>query len=229
MMRSEKIEQLRGGLVVSCQAPAGSPLNEADIMAALALVAERNGAAGVRVNGPEHIAAVRRRVQLPLIGIEKVDSAESEVYITPTLAVAQRIAASGTDIIALDATRRPRPHGERLEDLIRRVREELKLPVMADISTFEEGCYAADCGADLVATTLCGYTDETAHIRPPDFRLVERLAGRLNVPVICEGGVASPEQARRALDGGAFAVVVGGAITGVDQLVRAFVTGLKTG
>lgn len=223
----EKIERLRGGLIVSCQAPKGSPLNDPRIISALALTAEQNGAVGVRINGPEHIAAVRRLVSVPVIGIEKVDSDESEVYITPTFAVAQRIAASGADIIALDATRRPRPQGEQLETLIRRVREELRLPVMADVSTLEEGMYAADCGADLVATTLCGYTDETAHLRPPDFALIERLAQKLSAPVICEGGVTAPEQARRALDCGAFAVVVGAAITAVNRLVRAFVRGLS--
>jgi N-acylglucosamine-6-phosphate 2-epimerase len=226
-MLPEKIERLRGGLIVSCQAPKGSPLDDSRIISALALTAEQNGAVGVRINEPEHIAAVCRLVSVPVIGIEKVDSDESEVYITPTFAVARRIAASGADIIALDATGRPRPRGEKLAELIRRVREELRLPVMADVSTLEEGMYAADCGADLVATTLCGYTDETAHLRPPDFALVERLAQKLSAPVICEGGVASPEQARRALDCGAFAVVVGGAITAVDRLVRAFVRGLS--
>ncbi len=227
-MLPEKIEQLRGGLVVSCQAPKASPLNEPQIISALALTAEMNRAVGVRINGPDQIAAVRQRVKVPIIGLEKVVSTESAVYITPTFEVAQRLVASGADIIALDATRRPRPRGEKLAELIRRVREELHRPVMADISTYEEGLYAFGDGADIVATTLCGYTAESAGIRPPDFYLLERLAAKLSVPVICEGGIASPEQARRAFDCGAFAVVVGGAITGVDQLVRAFVKEIKS-
>ncbi len=226
-MLPEKIEQLRGGLVVSCQAPKESPLNDPHIISALALTAEMNRAVGVRINGPDQIAAARQRVTVPIIGIEKIVSADSVVYITPTFDAAQRIAESGADIIALDATRRPRPRGERITDLIRRVREELHRPVMADVSTYEEGLYAVGDGADIVATTLCGFTAETVGIRPPDFYLLERLATKLSVPVICEGGIASPEQARRALDCGAFAVVVGGAITGVDQLVRTFVKGVR--
>jgi len=221
MLRTE-IEKLRGGLIVSCQAPKGSPLDEAQIISALALTAEQSGAVGVRINGPRHIAAVRRRVKVPIIGIEKVESAESEVYITPTFQVAQRIAESGADVIALDATRRPRPRGELIGDLIRRVREELGRPVMADIATYEEGLSAADCGAEVIATTLCGFTAESAGSATPAFELLERLASRLSLPIICEGGIASAEQARRAFDCGAFAIVVGAAITGIDHLVRNF-------
>lgn len=226
-MLPEKIERLRGGLIVSCQAPSGSPLDDPYIIRALAQTAEQQGAVGVRINSPAHIAAVHSVVNLPIIGIEKTDSTESEVYITPTFAIAERIAKSGADIIALDATRRPRPQGETIEQLIPRLRDQLRCPVMADVATLDEGLYAAACGADVVATTLCGYTDETAHISPPDLKLVEALATKLNLPVICEGGIVSPEQARQALDCGAFAVVVGTAVTGVGQLVQRFVQGIR--
>ncbi|MFN0119499.1 MAG: N-acetylmannosamine-6-phosphate 2-epimerase [Blastocatellia bacterium] len=222
-MLPDVIEKLRGGLIVSCQAPAESPLCDPYIIAAFALTAAQYGAAGVRINSAAHVAAVRRRVSVPIIGIEKVVSDESEVYITPTFDVAARLAESGADIIALDATRRPRPREETLETLIRRIHDELKLPVMADVALLEEGLHAAARGADIVATTLCGYTEQTLHIKPPDFGLVRALAESVQVPVICEGGVRNPAQARAARNAGAFAVVVGGAITGTDQLVREYV------
>jgi N-acylglucosamine-6-phosphate 2-epimerase len=221
-MKAE-IECLRGGLIVSCQAPPGSPLDDPHIISAFALTAEQNGAVAVRINGSAQIAVVRQKVKVPILGIEKVLSAESEVYITPTYEAARRIVESGANIVALDATRRPRPGGERIEDLIRQVREELCRPVMADVATYEEGVYAAECGAEIVATTLCGFTSETAGTATPAFRLLERLAAELSVPVICEGGISTPEQARRAFDCGAFAIVVGAAITALDQRVRLFV------
>lgn len=220
------IAKLRGGLIVSCQAPADSPLAAPQIIAALALTAEQHGAAGVRINTPAHIAATKQRVNVPIIGIEKVESATSEVYITPTFDVARSVAESGADIVALDATRRLRPHGEKLAELIQGVQTELHRAVMADIATFDEGLYAADCGAALVATTLCSYTAETRSAPIPAFDLIERLAARLSVPIVCEGGVATPEDVKRAFDCGAFAVVVGAAITGIGQNVRRFVAAI---
>jgi N-acylglucosamine-6-phosphate 2-epimerase len=220
------IESLRNGLIVSCQAPKGSPLDEPHIMSALALVAERNGAVGIRIRQADQIAATRARVRVPIIGLDKIDYADSPVYITPRFADAAPLAASGADIIALDATQRPRPQGEQLAELIRRIHTELSKPVMADVATFDEGLYAADCGAEIVATTLCGYTTESAGATLPALKLVERLAARLSVPVICEGGVSSPAELQRAFAAGAFAVVVGGAITGVDKLVQHFVAAI---
>jgi N-acylglucosamine-6-phosphate 2-epimerase len=223
----EVIERLRGGLVVSCQAAAGSPLDDAYIIGAFALTAEQQGAAGVRLNGAGHVAEARRRVRVPIIGIEKVVTPGSDVYITPTFDVAGRVAASGADIVAVDATARPRPRGETAAELIRRVREELKRPVMADVDALDAGLRAADCGADIVATTLCGYTADSKGERLPALDLVSQLAARLSVPVVCEGGVASPADVRRAFDAGAFAVVVGTAVTGVAQLVARFVAAAR--
>lgn len=218
------IEKLRGGLIVSCQAPEDSPLNDPHVISAMALAAERHGAAAVRINGPANIAATRQRVSIPIIGIEKVVSPNSPVYITPTFEVAERLQASGADLIALDATARPRPDGDRIEDLVSRIQGRLALPVMADISTLEEGLFVADWGADLIATTLCGYTDETRGESLPALGLVQALARRAGgVPIVCEGGIAKPEQVERAFDLGAFAVVVGTAITGIDRLVDPFI------
>lgn len=223
-----QIEQLRGGLIVSCQAPIGAPLDDPFIISAMALTAEQQGAVGVRLNGPSHIAAARTRIAIPILGIQKVVTPSSEVYITPTFDVAERVAKSGADIIAVDATRRPRPNDEKVERLIRQIREELQKPVMADIATVDEALFAADCGADIIATTLCGYTQETRNVPLPAFDLLETLTARLSLPIICEGGVASPANIQRVFQCGAFAVVVGTAITGITQLVKNFVAALPS-
>lgn len=131
--------QIEGGLIVSCQAPTNSPLAKPEIIAALAKTAEQNGAIGVRIDSPKHIRAVRQTVNLPILGIYKIVSAASEVYITPTFSAAEEIAAAGADVIAIDATWRQRPDGESLTEIVSRIKSELKLPVMADVSTLEEG------------------------------------------------------------------------------------------
>lgn len=223
MLIEQLLEQWRGGLIVSCQAPTDSPLNQPHVIAAMALTAAQQRAVGVRLNGTANIAAARAQLTIPIIGIEKVVTAGSDVYITPTFAVAERIAQSGADIIALDATRRPRPNDENIVALIPRIQTELKKIVMADVATLDEGLFAADCGADIVATTLCGYTKESAGTSLPALDLLTTLATRLHVPVICEGGVAAPEDLQRAFAAGAYAVVVGTAITGITQLVQNFV------
>jgi N-acylglucosamine-6-phosphate 2-epimerase len=222
MLKNPHLELLRGGLVVSCQAPAGSPLADPYIISAMALAAEQHGAAGVRINTPPHIAATCLRVRVPIIGIEKVVTAGSDVYITPTFASARRVVEAGATVVAVDGTRRPRPDDEQLAALIARIQTELDRPVMADVATVEEGIHAAACGAMLVATTLCGYTAETRGAAKPAFDLVETLARKLTIPVVCEGGVASPTDVRRAFDCGAFAVVAGAAITGIGPLTQNF-------
>lgn len=214
----------RGGLIVSCQAPADSPLAAPEIIAALALAAERNGAVGVRIDGAARIEAVRRIASVPVLGIEKSVTQNSDVYITPTFASAARVIRAGASVVALDATLRPRSGGEKIDDIIARIKLELNCLVMADIATFDEGVRAIEeLGADIVGTTLAGYTPETAGLEGPDFVLVERLARRLRAPVICEGRLRHPEDLRRAFSSGAFAAVVGTAITGIDSLTKSFV------
>ena len=223
-----KLGQVRaawqGGLIVSCQATAGSPLSHPFIIKALAQTAEQNGAVGVRIAGADNICAVREAVRLPILGIEKIVHEDSDVYITPTYESAARIAASGAHVIALDGTGRKRPNDEKFSCIVERIHTELQRPVMADVATLEEGIAAVEeAGADFVGTTLSGYTPETRHKEGADFELVEQLARRLSVPVICEGRLHSPDNVRRAFECGAFAVCVGTAITGVDWLVRQFV------
>lgn len=220
-------EQWRGGLIVSCQAPANSPLAKPEIIAALAETAAQNGAVGVRIDAPENVAAVKARIETPILGIYKIVTGASDVYITPTLDAARRIAEAGADIIALDATQRTRPDNEKIEEIVKRLRSEFDKLLAADIATYEEGLNAAEkIGFDAVITTLSGYTKETKNIVEPDFRLVEKLSSKLSIPVVCEGRLQSVDDVRRAFDCGAFAVVVGNAITGIDQLVRKFVAAL---
>ena len=219
------IESLRGGLIVSCQAAPGSPTDSPEFLTAFAKSAELAGAVGIRANYARNISAIAASVALPIIGIIKREVPGYEVYITPEFQDAQAIAGAGAHIIAVDATDRPRPGLDDFPALVWRIHEELGLPVMADISTFEEGCAAAEAGADLVATTMSGYTTYTARTvdAGPDLELVRRLAGETKTPVICEGRVHSPELARAAIESGAYAVVVGTAITAPIWITGAYV------
>jgi N-acylglucosamine-6-phosphate 2-epimerase len=219
-------ERLRGGLIVSVQAPEGSPLRDPSVIAAMAAAALANGAVGVRLESPEHIGAVRRRCPDALIvGLWKRTFADSAVYITPGWAEIASVWAAGADVVALDATDRPRPGGVRLEDLVARARQELGAPLMADIDTLANGLRAAELGCDWIGTTLYGYTEATAAAAPPAWELLAALRAALPPErlLICEGGIASAGQARQALDLGADAVVVGTAITGIDLQVAAYV------
>ncbi len=221
------IERLCGGLIVSCQASAADVIYGPDAMAAMARAAELGGAVGIRANGPADVAAIRQRVSLPIIGIYKQDLPGYGIRITPTLEAARELAAAGADIVALDATRRGAEEGRlSAAELIRAVKEKLAVPVMADIATFEEGTAAAMAGADIVASTLSGYTAYSAPTSGPDYALVQRLAASLAVPVIGEGRVSTPEEARHMLDAGAYAVVVGSMITRPRWIVEHYVAAL---
>lgn len=217
--------QLQGGLIVSVQAPEGSPMRDPEVIAAMAQASLANGAVGVRLESPEHIGAVRRRCPDALIvGLWKRTSSDSPVYITPGWHEITAVWGAGADVVALDATERPRPGGAQLQELIRRAREELGAPLMADVASVAQGLQAAEWGCDWVGTTLFGYTETTRHLRPPAWELLDPLRQELpaEVTLICEGGIASAEAARRALTSGADAVVVGTAITGVDLQVAAY-------
>lgn len=217
------IAPLKHGLVVSCQAPAQSPLHDPPIIAAMAQAAVMNGAVGVRIDSPDHVRAVRDRLTPPIIGLWKQQFPDSEVYITPQFHHARAIAQAGADIIAIDATPRRRPGDELLGTLVQQIHTELGKPVMADVDTLESAIAAAEAGADLISTTLYGYTAATQHCKPPGLDLLNAMAKTLTVPLICEGGIASPAMARHALELGAYAVVVGTAITGIDLQVQAYV------
>ena len=219
----ELLESLKSGLIVSCQAPVNSPLHDPLVIAAMAKAALNRGAVGVRIDTPAHVAAVRQNIgKFPLIGLWKQQIPDFEVYITPRFADAVAIANAGADIIAIDATLRPRPNGESLSDLINKIHQELGKLVMADVDTMASASAAVDAGADLLGTTLYGYTADTSYFSPPGWNFLSEMLSIFNIPVICEGGVASPQMADQALHLGAYAVVIGNAITGIEQKVEQF-------
>ncbi|MET7827005.1 N-acetylmannosamine-6-phosphate 2-epimerase [Streptomyces sp. NPDC005386] len=219
----DTLHHLTGALIVSCQALPGEALHGADIMARMAQAAVAGGARAVRVNGLADVGAVRRAVTVPVIGLWK--DGEEGVYITPTLDHARRVADAGADLVALDATGRPRPDGRTLAETIAALHE-LGIGVLADVSTHEEGLAAEAAGADAVATTLSGYTPHSAPAHGPDFALVTSLATALDVPLIAEGRIGTPEEAARVLALGAHAVVVGGAITRPTAITERFAAAL---
>ncbi|WP_447652626.1 N-acetylmannosamine-6-phosphate 2-epimerase [Microbacterium sufflavum] len=217
-MTHDTLELLRDSLVASVQASAGTPARDTHVIGALAESALLGGAGGLRLNGPEDLRRVRSATAVPLIGLHKVWNGVRNV-ITPDVALAEGLAAAGADVIAVDATT------EQLGTdfgLLGRIAQATGLPVMADVSTAEEGRRAWEAGAAVVGTTLSGYTPHSARQDGPDLDLVAALAAA-GIPTIAEGRYQTPEQVRAAFDAGAFAVVVGGAITDPIALTRRFV------
>lgn len=208
--------RIEGGLVVSCQALEDEPLHSAEIMARMAEAAMIGGAVGIRCNGVEDTKAIRAKVDLPVIGLWKVG--REGVYITPTADHALSIIDAGADMVALDATKMR----ANLESDILAIHKVGGL-VMADISTYEEALMAADVGVDCISTTLSGYTEWSPQQEVPDFDLVNRLSNRLSIPVIAEGRINTPELLEEAFAVGAFAVVVGSAITRPQWITSNFI------
>ncbi|MBI5812703.1 MAG: N-acetylmannosamine-6-phosphate 2-epimerase [Meiothermus silvanus] len=221
------VAKLQHKLIVSCQARADTPLHGPRFMAAMAEAAERGGAGGIRANGAEDIRAIRAVTQLPIIGIDKRLDPQGNVIITPDLESARRVVEAGADLVALSCAFYQRPSLPELHTLIREIQDELGVPVMADCSTLEEGLWAAEAGADLVASTLSGYTPATQGLHQgPDLELVADLSRQARVPVVAEGRIWTPQEARAALEAGAYAVVVGTAITNPTEITRRFVEAL---
>lgn len=215
-------ERLAGRLLVSCQAREGEPLCGPHFMAAMAQSAELGGAAGIRVDGPDNIRAIRKATNLPIVGSYKILSPETEVRVTPTFAAAKAVREAGADIVGIDATFRPRGEGGEAGELIGRIKNELGLLVMADVAVLKEGYTAAEAGADFVTTALAGYTSYSPNLPGPDFKLLTSLVGEVDIPIVAEGRVGTPEEARRSLELGAFAVIVGSAITRPEDITRRF-------
>jgi N-acylglucosamine-6-phosphate 2-epimerase len=216
------IKQVENQLIVSCQALSDEALFGSEIMAKMAISVARGGAKAIRANTPADVKAIREAVELPLIGLYKEVLAGYDVIITPTWKHALAIAEAGADIIALDCTSRPHPEGD-IKELIARIHEQTECLVMADISTCEEGLAAAEAGADMLSTTLSGYTPYSLQQKGPDLELVAQLAASSPVPVIAEGRYHTPQQVRQALLNGAVSVVVGGAITRPRQITEFFI------
>ena len=212
LLSKERLEALRGKLVVSAQAYPGEPMRHPQTMAQMAASAVIGGAAAIRVQGLADIQFTRSAVEVPVIGLFK-DGHEG-VFITPTVHHALAVAQAGAHIVALDGTRRERPDGKSLAQTIKAVHELSGALVMADCGSLDDALAAAEAGADLVGTTLAGYTGERPKTDGPDLELLEQIAtAGLECPLVAEGRIHTPAQARLALEAGAFAVVVGTAIT----------------
>lgn len=228
MNRIELLQKIKGKLIVSCQALPGEPLYGSEFMARMAIAAEMGGAVAIRANTVPDIQAIKQATQLPIIGLIKQHYSDSPVYITPTYKEVQALIDVGANIIALDATQQTRPDRIELKELIQYIRKKSDCLIMGDISTFEEGIYASECGVDLISTTLSSYTDYTKDREIPDFPLLESLAIELKgTPIIAEGNIKTPEEAARALRLGAYAVVVGSAITRPQLITADFAQAIK--
>ena len=219
-------EQLHHKLIVSCQAWPGDPLDETDAIRRMALATLRGGAAGLRINSPEHIAAIRKETEVPIIGLQK--RSQDGVYrITPDFAAAKQLAVAGASIIALDCTGRNWSEGDAWQEMIRRIHAELKLPVMADVATLDEAIAAEKAGADFIGPTLHGYTEYTKGVCSFNWTLLAQMAKQIAVPIIAEGHISTPADARKAVHVGAWSVVVGSAITRPGEIAERFAHALQ--
>lgn len=227
LLTNEQLNGLRGRLVVSAQAYPGEPMRDPRTMAQVAQSAVLGGAAAVRVQGLADIQHARSAVEVPVIGLFK-DGHEG-VFITPTLHHALAVAQAGAHMVALDGTRRDRPDGRSLSETIAVIHEKTGAMVMADCGSLDDALAAVDAGADVLGTTLAGYTVERPKTDGPDLELIEQIAaedtGRM---LIAEGRIHTPAQAASALSAGADSVVVGTAITHPTSITSWFVDALPT-
>jgi len=223
-------EQIKGGLIVSCQALENEPLHSSFIMARMAKAAELGGAVGIRANSVQDIKEIKKTVALPVIGIIKIEYKDSPVYITPTMNEIDALMDCGCEIIAMDATNRLRPNSEILEMFFANVRKKYPNQLfMADCAAYSEGMNAADLGFDFIGTTLNGYTEETKNDITPNYRMISDLVQNCGKPVIAEGNIWTPEQLQHAKNCGVHAAVVGSAITRPMLITQRFVKAMKEG
>lgn len=230
MDREEILKSIKGGLIVSCQALEGEPLymEEDSIMYLMARAAKKAGAIAIRTNGVRDVKAIKNETNLPVIGIIKKEYSGFEQYITVTMDEVDKLVEAGADIIALDCTLRARGDGKTINEFIKEIKNKYpNVILMADISNLEEGINAWKVGVDMVGTTLSGYTSYTEKLDGPDYNLVKSLVESIDIPVIAEGRVHEPKQAAEMLNLGAYAVVVGGAITRPLEIANRFMKAIK--
>ena len=224
------LDKIKSELVVSCQALDNEPLHSSYIMGRMAVAAEEGGAKGIRSNSKEDIIEIKKNTDLPVIGIVKRDYEDSPVFITATMKEIDELAKSKCDMIALDATDRIRPNGETLESFVQAIRSKYpSILLMADASTVEEVIEAEKIGFDCVSTTLMGYTkkSEGQNIADNDFERLKIILETVNVPVIVEGHIDTPEKAKRCKELGVHSIVVGSAITRPQLITAEFVGKMK--
>lgn len=228
-MLSEKIKNMKGKLIVSCQALPNEPLHSSFIMGRMALAAKEGGAYGIRANTKEDIKEIQSQVDLPIIGIVKRDYEGSNVYITPTLLEVEELMEVKPEIIAMDATSALRPGGVTLDEFFHQVKERYKDQLfMADCSTVEEALHADELGFDFIGTTMVGYTPQSKHLKieDNDFEILRTIVDGVKHHVIAEGNINTPEKAKRVLELGAFSVVVGSIITRPQLITKSFADAL---
>ena len=226
----EILDLTRHSIIVSCQALPGEPLycEEMSLMPFMAKAAMQAGSKCIRTSSARDVAAIKEATGLPVIGLIKRVYEGYEGYITPTMREIDQLVAVEADIVALDCTLRKRGDGSTINEFLAQIKEKYpELVLMADISTYEEGINAQECGVHLVGTTLSGYTDDSPKQEGPDFDLVKRLAADLSIPLIAEGKIHCPEDAKKMLSLGAHAVVVGGAITRPLEIAQRFYRALE--
>ncbi len=205
---------LNRGLIISCQAVKGEPLYGLNIMHHFAKAAVLGGAKGIRANYVEDINAIKKEVDVPVIGIIKAVYPDSDVYITPTLKEVKALIETGCEVIALDATDRVRPNEQKLEDLVNYIRKNApNVEIMADCSNFSEAKKADELGFDYIGSTMRGYTEYTKGISIPDYEFLSRMVTELNAKIIAEGGIWDTAQLEKVLQCHPYAVVIGSAVT----------------
>ncbi|WP_431805986.1 N-acetylmannosamine-6-phosphate 2-epimerase [Microbacterium paraoxydans] len=210
MRFTDTIDRLRGGLIVSCQAYPGEAMRDPRTMAQVAAAALVGGAIGIRVQGLDDIRAVAE-LPVPVVGLWK--DGDADVFITPTLEHAKAVADAGADIVAIDGTRRPRPDGRTLAETVAGIRAHTDALIMADCGSLDDAVAAEAAGADILGTTLSGYTGERPKTDGPDLELIGLIAERCTRPIVAEGRIHTPHHAAAAIAAGALAVCVGTAIT----------------
>ncbi|MCI8447998.1 MAG: N-acetylmannosamine-6-phosphate 2-epimerase [Eubacterium sp.] len=228
---NQKISQLKGKLIVSCQALPHEPLHSSFIMGRMALAAREGGACGIRANTKEDIKEIQSQVDLPIIGIVKRDYPDCSVYITPTMKEIDELMEVRPEIIALDATGRLRPDGVTLDEFFAQAREKYPDQLwMADCSTVEEALHADSLGFDFIGTTMVGYTEESRglKIEADDFKILREIISSASHPVIAEGNIDTPQKAKRVVELGAYCVVVGSIITRPQLITRSFAQELES-
>lgn len=222
------IDKIKGKLIVSCQALEDEPLHSSFIMGRMALAAKEGGAVAIRAQSKEDILEIQKVCDLPVIGIVKREYADSPIYITPTKKEIEELLETKCEMIALDATNRLRPHGEKLEDLLAMIHDANRL-AMADCSTVEECIHAEKLGFDVVSTTLCGYTEYSEKKEGPNLELIQEVVKQVKIPCIAEGKINTPEDLLACLKVGAFSAVVGAAITRPQLITKRFTNIIEKG